>query len=269
VSLSPALELVAVSARYPATGASQPDPPLEGVTLTVMPGEILAVVGANGAGKSTLLRVMAGTLAPERGEARVSGDLLASLPRQEVARRIAVVAQSEEVRFSFSVREVVAMGRAPHQGVRMAASAEDRAIVEGALERCDLQALAERPVDALSGGERKRVAIARALAQRTPIVLLDEPTASLDVRHQVALLELLVEEAGQGKACVLVTHDLQLAAAHATRAALMHRGTLMASGPTSDVLSATTLTEAFEWPIHAGRFDGTGARVFVAGGTKP
>jgi iron complex transport system ATP-binding protein len=101
------------------------------------------------------------------------------------------------------------------------------------------------------------------------VILLDEPTASLDVRHQVALVGLLTAEARQGRACVLVTHDLQLAAAHATRAALFRAGKLVASGGTDEVLSEAALTDAFEWPIHAGRFDGTGPRVFLAGGRKP
>jgi iron complex transport system ATP-binding protein len=239
------VEAAGVSARY----RDAPRPVLVDVSLSVAPGEILAILGPNGAGKSTLLRVLAGTLRPERGSVELRGAPLERQPRRDVARQVAFVAQTEEVRFAFSVRDVVLMGRAPHQGTSMRASREDVAAVEAALIECDLSELAERPVGELSVGERKRVAIARAYAQSAPLLLLDEPTASLDVRHQVTLFEQIRRRVQAGGACVVVTHDLQLAAAHATRVALFKGGRLVGAGSVDDVLTAPRLGEAFEWPI--------------------
>ncbi len=222
------------------------------------------MVGPNGAGKSTLLRVLAGTLRPDSGEALLFGAPVSARSRREVAREVAFVAQSEEVRFAFSVGEVVLMGRAPHQEGWMRPSEEDRRRVADALRRCDLEHLAGRAVDELSGGERKRVAIARAFAQAARVLLLDEPTAFLDVRHQVALFEQLREVArGEGKACVVVTHDLQLAAAHGSRVVLIKAGRLLAQGTVDEVLTPSRLAEAFDWPIDVGREESTHARVFV------
>ena len=268
---TPALELVGVTARYPshpraggAQGAAEAEDVLVDLCLAVAPGEILVVVGPNGAGKSTLLRVLAGTLRPERGQALLFGAPVAARSRREVARDVAFVAQSEEVRFAFSVRDVVLMGRAPHQEGWMRPSDEDRGVVADALRRCDLEHLADRAVDEFSGGERKRVAIARAFAQAARVLLLDEPTAFLDVRHQVALFEQLREAAeAEGKACVVVTHDLQLAAAHGSRVVLIKAGRLLAQGTVDDVLTPPRLAEAFDWPIDVGREEKTHARVFV------
>ncbi len=233
------------------------------LSLAIETGDLLAVIGPNGAGKSTLLRMLAGTLAPVRGEVRLLGRPIAGRERREIARDVAVVMQSEEVRFQFSVQDVVMMGRAPHQRGAMRPSTEDMKAVEEALVRCDLEGLATRPVDELSGGEKKRVAIARAFAQSAPVMLLDEPTAFLDVRHQVALFEQLGELRVNGTTSVVVTHDLQLAAAHATRVALMKAGRLVAYGTVDEVLAGPGLEEAFDCPIDVGRLDGTGARVFV------
>ena len=270
-SPKPALELVGVTARYAAhaRGAearptAQVEAVLADVSLAVAPGEIVAVVGPNGAGKSTLLRVLAGTLRPVRGEARLFGSPITARSRREVARDVAFVAQGEEVRFSFSVREVVLMGRAPHQDGWMRPSDEDRRVVVDALARCDLEHLVDRAVDELSGGERKRVAIARALAQASRVLLLDEPTAFLDVRHQVALFEQLRDAVrDEGKVCVVVTHDLQLAAAHASRVILIKAGRILAQGAVDEVLTPSRLAEAFDWPIDVGRDERTQARVFV------
>jgi len=256
-----ALELVRASARY---GHASTKPALEDVSLAVAPGEIVAILGPNGAGKSTLLRVLAGTLRAESGESLLFGASVCGRERGDVARDVAFVAQSEDVRFAFTVEEVVLMGRAPHQHGWMRPSEADVAIVRRVLERWELLPLARRPFDQLSGGERKRVAIARAFAQASRVLLLDEPTAFLDVRHQVALFEALRDLArGKGTASVVVTHDLQLAAEHASRVVLMKAGRVVAVGPTLEVLTAGRLEEAFDWPIAVGRLEGTGAHVFA------
>jgi len=259
----PALELLHVSARYGA-GPTTEGAALLDLSLMVAPGEILVVLGANGAGKSTLLRVMAGTLRPSSGEARLFGASVVSQDRRGVARDVAFVAQSEEVRFAFSVREVVLMGRAPHQEGWLRPTDEDLRVTRDVMTRFDLDGLSDRAVEQLSGGEKKRVAIARAFAQAARVLLLDEPTAFLDVRHQVALFEEVRELARtKGTATVVVTHDLQLAAAHGSRVALLKHGRLVVDGTVDDVLTDARLEETFDWPIRAATVEGTRERVFI------
>jgi iron complex transport system ATP-binding protein len=262
---TPAVEADGVSARYERAGVGPHErPALADVSLVVRSGQIVALLGPNGAGKSTLLRVLAGTLAPVEGEVRLFGAPIKGRGRRELAREVAFVMQSEEVRFPFRVREVVLMGRAPHQGRAMSPSPEDARVVSEALERFDLATLADRPMDELSGGEKKRVAIARAFAQAPRLLLLDEPTAFLDVRHQVALVaELRGLAVARGVASIVVTHDLQLAAAAADRVLLMKEGRALAWGGVDDVLTAPRLEEAFDCAIEAGRLEGTSTRVFA------
>ncbi len=258
----PALELREVTARYP--HGPRGEAPLSDASLAVEPAELVVVLGPNGAGKSTLLRVMAGTLAPERGEARLFGEPLTALDRREVARRVAVVAQREEVSFSFAVREVVMMGRAPHQGGWMQPTKADEAVVDEALARCDLLALSDRPVSELSGGEQKRVAIARALAQKPRVLLLDEPSAFLDVRHEIALYDLLAEEVARDElACVVVMHDLNVAAQYASRAVLLKSGRIVAQGKVEEVMTYGRLKEVFQADLYVGVNELTGARFFL------
>ena len=247
-----------VSARY---GGGQG---IGGVDLEIGEGDLVSVIGPNGDGKTTLLRVLAGTLDPQEGEVRLLGRPLRTMDRQEIAREVAVVGQTETVAFGFTVREVVAMGRAPHQGPWMRATAEDDAMVEAAMERCDVVHLAARPADQLSGGEQKRVAIARALAQQPRLLLLDEPGAFLDARHQVDLYELLADEVGHGKmACVVVMHDLNAAAQYATRVALVHRGELAAVGGVDQVMTYARLREIFGVDLYVGVNEVTGTRYFL------
>jgi iron complex transport system ATP-binding protein len=224
----------------------------------------MSVIGPNGAGKTTLLRLLAGTLEPLEGEVRLRGVPLRRMTRQAIAQRVAVVGQAESVAFGFSVREVVTMGRAPHQGGWMQPSERDHEIVERAMKRCDLAHLAERPVDQLSGGEQKRVAIARALAQEPRVLLLDEPGAFLDPRHQTELYELLADEVARSKiACVLVMHDLNAAAQYAARVALVQEGRLVAVGSVEQVMTYSRLREIFGVDFYVGVNELTGARYFL------
>jgi iron complex transport system ATP-binding protein len=235
-------------------------PALSGVDLNVGSGELCAVLGANGAGKSTLLRVLAGAMPPSTGEIRLFGEDIGRMTRRAIARRIAVVHQRVDVALGFTVREVVAMGRAPHQGGWMRAAHPDVEAVERALGACDLGALVDRPAASLSGGEQKRVAIARALAQDAPILLLDEAGAHLDVRHAFSIHHMLRREVERGLACVSVLHDLNLAAAHADRVVLLKAGRITADGPVSEVMTRDHLEDAFGAELSVGDHPETGAR---------
>jgi iron complex transport system ATP-binding protein len=269
---APALEIIGAHAGYPAS-TPRPGEVLRGVSVAVEPGEILALLGPNGAGKTTLLRVAAGALAPRRGEVRLAGAHVAGMDRRALARQVAVVAQSEPAAEGFSVREVVMMGRAPHQGAWLAASAEDRAVVDDALTRCDLTAIADRPAGQLSGGELKRVTIARALAQRPRVLLLDEPGAFLDVRHQIDLYEMLADEVSRSAlACIVVMHDLNVAAQYATRVALMKQGEIVAIGSVEEVMTYRRLRETFDADLYCGENELDRTRYFVPmrrGGRPP
>jgi iron complex transport system ATP-binding protein len=254
------LELEGVSVRYP--GA--PTPALSDVTLRIRGGEVAALLGANGAGKSTLLRVAAGLLAPTTGAVRIGGRDARDDSRRAHARRVAFVPQSESVPIGFRVRDVVAMGRAPHQGTWMRESPEDRAAIDEAIDRCDLVALAERPVETLSGGEQRRVSIARALAQRPRVLLLDEPAAFLDMRHRVCFYELLAEAAARDRiACAVAMHDLDAAARFATSAVLVRAGRVVASGAPGDVMTADQLGATLETKVVDGVHTPTGQRYFL------
>jgi len=239
-------------------------PVLHDVTLEARRGELVAVVGANGAGKSTLVRVLAGTLAAERGEVRLGGAPLSKLSRRQIAKKLAVVPQDSDVAFGFSVREVVLMGRAPHQSGLLIAGEADRAAVDRALADCELVALADRPVAELSGGERRRVVIARALAQQPEALLLDEPAAHLDIRHAVVLYDMARREAAErGVACIAVMHDLNAAARWGDRAVLLKDGRVHAQGRVDAVLVPDLLEQVFGIALRVGTDPEDGARYFL------
>jgi iron complex transport system ATP-binding protein len=218
-------------------------PVLRGVHLEVGAGELVALVGPNGAGKSTLLSVVAGDHTVTAGQVELAGRAVDRTPTRELARTRAVLPQRSSVAFPFLVEQLVAMGRAPWAGTP--ASDEDDEAVGDALLRADAASLRTRTVSELSGGELARVHLARVLAQRTPILLLDEPTAALDIRHQELVLQVARAEAAAGRAVVVVLHDLTLAGAYADRLVLVDDGTVVRDGPPTAVLDASLLSQVY------------------------
>ncbi|ROR96546.1 iron complex transport system ATP-binding protein [Salana multivorans] len=228
---------------------------LADVSLRVAAGEVVALVGPNGAGKSTLLAAVAGDVRPSAGRV-VVGELDAmAAPARALARVRAVQLQEATLSFAFTARAVVEMGRAPWQGGGAPGGpgsfgpVDDDALVVAAMGRSEVLHLAERRFPTLSGGEKARVSFARVLAQTTPVLLLDEPTAALDIRHQEALLEEVRVCADVGCAVVVVLHDLSLAGAYADRIALLSHGRVRADGPPRSVLTPQLLTEVYGHPV--------------------
>ena len=224
---------------------------LRNVSFGASAGELVGLVGPNGAGKSTLVRLVAGLAAPSSGTVRLAGIDPYRAPRRAVARVAALVPQEPRVAWPFTVRETVMMGRAPRQGLLALASPFDRGAVDGALEACDLVRLASRRLDTLSGGERRRVFFARALAQEPRVLLLDEPTAFLDLAHQVAVMRMAQVAARAGLCVVAVLHDLNLAGAACHRVVVLSSGAVIADGPPAEVLTAERVTEV--WGVHVWR----------------
>lgn len=220
-----------------------PRPILIEADLALHAGEVHALVGPNGAGKSTLFGVLAGDIVPGAGQVTLDGRDLREIPARELARLRAVLLQQNEVAFAFTVDEVVRMGRAPW--ARTPGEEADDDIVARALAATDLAELAGRSVRSLSGGERARVALARVLAQDTDILLLDEPTAALDLRHQEDVLRIARRRAAEGAAVALVVHDLNAALAYSDRATLLSRGEIVASGDPAEVLTAERIEEVY------------------------
>ena len=214
--------------------------------LTVRAGERLALVGPNGAGKSTFLRALTGVLAPRSGAVRLCGASIDSIARPVVARTIAVVPELADLPFAMPVDALVALGRLPHEPPLTGLRPSDLEAVDHAIERVGIQALRHRDVRELSMGERQLVFIAVALAQDAPILVLDEPTAHLDIRHQVEVMELLAElNRRDGTTVVAVLHDLALAAHFFPRVVVLDRGRIVADGPPSDVLDARRIRAVF------------------------
>jgi iron complex transport system ATP-binding protein len=250
------LELHGIEASYPGRPPGQPV--LRGIDLRLEPGEMLALIGPNGAGKSTLLRLAGGILRPSAGRASLLDRDLRTIGPRDVARQVAVVPQEGPIPIGLLVREMVGLGRTPYARLLLGPTARDREMVEWALAAAGVDELAERFVDELSGGERQRVILARALAQEPRLLLLDEPTANLDLHHQVTMLELVRGlTRDRGLAVLAAVHDLQLAALYCDRVALMHAGRIVSQGPPEAVLTESLLLEAFgkrvvlsEHPTH-------------------
>jgi iron complex transport system ATP-binding protein len=244
--------LVEARALRHAFGAS---PVLDGVELLLAPGRLVVVLGPNGAGKTTLLRALAGVLRPNGGEVRLGDTPLAALSRRQVAQRLAVVPQDGALAFPFSVREMVALGRAPFLGPFGRASADDAARTEAALAALELQSLADRAYPTLSGGEKRRVLLARALAQGVDTWLLDEPTAHMDLGHGLACFEWLRRwlAGAPGRGIVLVTHDLVLAARFADELVLLERGRVAARGAPAEVLTPERIAAVYRAEVRIER----------------
>lgn len=213
------------------------------VSLEVFPGEVLALVGPNGAGKSTLLSLMSGDVVPSTGAALLAGKEASKYRPDEAARLRSVLMQSNTVSFPFTVREIVEMGRAPW--ARTPHISGDTEAIATALELADVSHLRHRRFTQLSGGEKARVSFARVLAQRTPLVLLDEPTAALDLRHQEDVMTTVRNLARDGTAVVVVVHDLSVAAGYADRVAMLVEGGLDAIGVPTDVIDAARVSRVY------------------------
>ena len=248
-------------------------PAVSDVTLAIDEREFFALIGPNGSGKSTLLKLLLGVLSPSDGSARFAGRAVATMDRREIARRIGVVAQIEELLFPFTARELVAMGRYPHLGPWQREGARDRAAIERAMALCDVTELGNRLVQQLSGGERQRVRVARALAQEPDTLVLDEPTSALDLGHEMAVFELLAElRREHGMTVVASTHNINLAARFATRLLLMHEGRAVASGTPAQVLTHEHIGSTYAWPVliapHPGPGSDTGAPQLIPLSTR-
>ena len=224
---------------------------LKDVSLDVQNGEVLALIGPNGAGKSTLMRAVSGVIPLQGGRLRTDGLDLAALPPLQRARHLAVVPQAAALPPAFTVWETVLMGRTPYLNFLGQVSRQDEEISRNALARVDALGLAERRIGELSGGEQQRVLLARALAQSTPILLLDEPTAHLDLQYQVSLLELVRGLAQRDDTAVLIAmHDLNLAARYADRLALLSEGSIKAMGTPRQVLRPDLISKVYHLPVQ-------------------
>lgn len=224
---------------------------LDGVSLELCAGEILGVIGPNGSGKTTLVRLLSKVYEPERGAITLDGVPLGRLSRRMLARQVAVVPQELHVAFPFSVLELALMGRHPHAEGRFFEGPGDLAQAREAMALAGVLELAEEPVDALSGGERQRALIARALAQAPRVLLLDEPTSHLDLRHQrdiMGLLRWLARD--RSVAVLLVSHDLNLAGEVADRLLLLRGGSVVRVGSPTEVLDEPTLEAAYGCPVR-------------------
>jgi iron complex transport system ATP-binding protein len=239
------LEARGIEVSYPAAAAST----VRGINLAVAEGELVAILGPNGSGKTTLLRALLGSLPLTAGEVQLLGRPLGEWRPRDLARVVGVVTQREETLFPLTVAETVALGRYAHRAPLAAEREVDRVAITEAMGRADVAGLAGRRTDALSGGEWQRVRIARALAQEPRLLVLDEPTTSLDIRHEMEVFELVRRLAGQGIATLLVTHHLNLAARYADRLLLLHEGECVAEGAPGLVLKPESIARVFEWPV--------------------
>lgn len=219
---------------------------LRDVSLQVHRGEFVAIIGPNGSGKTTLLKLLTRVLRPQRGRIALEGHDYAHISARQLARRIAVAPQETPVLFPFSVTEVVLMGRAPYLPAFGFETHEDLEQARRAMEQTDVLHLADRAIGSLSSGEKQRAIIARALAQQPEILLLDEPTSSLDIKHQIDVYELLTGlNAANGLTVVIVSHDLNMAAQYARRMVLLREGTLYRDGPPGEVITRESIRKVY------------------------
>ncbi|WP_336501374.1 heme ABC transporter ATP-binding protein [Microbacterium paraoxydans] len=235
---------------------------LDDAAIDIHAGEVHALVGPNGAGKSTLFGVLSGDIAPVSGTVLLDGRPVAGTRPRDLARHRAVLLQENTVTFPFTAEQVVRMGRTPW--ARTPAAAEDDSAVATAMATTEVAALRERSVPSLSGGERARVALARVLAQDTGILLLDEPTAALDLKHHEDVMRVVCSQATAGVAVAIVLHDLNAALAHADRVTLLADGRVAATGAPDEVLTAARIEEVYGQPVDVFPHPRTGVPLVVA-----
>ena len=223
---------------------------LQDVSFSVRQGDFFVIIGPNGSGKTTLLKCISGILRPRAGSLDILGAPIEKYSRKSLARSIALVPQTAPVDFPFTATEVVLMGRAPHLGILGVEHRQDIDMARQAMEFTGVGSLAHRKLDQLSGGERQRVMIARAICQEPKIILLDEPTASLDLAHQVRIMDLMEALRGERKVTiVMVSHDINLAALYGNRLMLLKQGRILSLGSPSEVLTFQTLEAAYGCPL--------------------
>ena len=248
-----------VIVRYPATGTNAVD----GVSFDAPRGSLTALAGPNGSGKSSVVRALIRRVDVAAGSITLDGRDVKAHSLSELAVNVAVVPQREEATFPVQVREYVGLGRYPHLGLWKSPSAVDALAVDEALAQADVEALADRDTDALSGGEWQRVRIARALAQKASALVLDEPTTFLDVAHEMAIFELLHSLARSGLAVLLVSHQLNLVARFADHIVLLDEGRVATSGTPGEVMRANVLEAIYGWPVVISRDPAVGAPALV------
>lgn len=234
---------------------------LDDVSLELHAGEVLALLGPNGAGKSTLLSLLSGDVAPDGGRIEFSGRDITDWSLIELSRRRSVLLQDNQILFPFTVLQIVEMGRAPWR--RTALENDDNEAISEAIDAADIGHLGSRRVPSLSGGERARAAFARVMAGRTGVLMLDEPTAALDLGHQEAVLSLARARAEAGDAVVIVLHDLNLAAAFADRIALLRKGAIVACDVPEKVLTAEIVSEVYQTPVEVIPHPATGRGIVM------
>jgi len=243
---------------------------LEGVSFVLGAGEVLGVIGPNASGKTTLVRLLSKVLAPQAGEIQLAGTPLARIGRRQLARQVAVVPQELAVAFPLTVEELALMGRYPHAHGRFFEGPADLARAREAMALAGVMELAEQPLDTLSGGERQRAALARALAQEPRLLLLDEPTSHLDLRHQREIVGLLRRlNRDRGTAIVLVSHDLNLAGEVADRLMLLACGRIARLGPPAEVLEEAALEAAYGCPVRVEKSPVSGRPVVTVRWPEP
>ena len=221
-------------------------PVLKDVDLEVRKGEVVGILGPNGCGKTTLLKLMNRNLRPESGQVWMEEKDLEAVSKKEIARHIAVVPQSNEIRFAFTVRDIVMMGRMPFLHQFQGESSEDAHIVDEAMRKTNISEFADRYINTMSGGERQRVIIARAIAQRPEIILLDEPTLHLDINHQFEVLDLVKRlSKEEGLTVVIVSHDLPMVVKYCDRIVLIHDHKVFADGTPDDILTKENMKTVF------------------------
>jgi len=242
---------------------------LRGISFEVNGGEFLGIIGPNGSGKSTLLRTMVGVLDPVGGSASLEGSAISSFPGRELARKLAVVPQESAVAFDYTVLEVVLMGRSPHLGRFEMEKQRDLDVAIDALKRTNLLELAERRIGTLSGGERQRAMIARALAQQADVLLLDEPTAHLDISYQVEILDLVKREnTVEGKTVIVVLHDLNLAAEFCDRLLMLRDGELFADDTPDKVITVENVRDVYGTAVWVRRHPTSGRPYVLSMGSR-